>query len=81
MHETYIIKNIIRFFDQEEAKSSKKIRKVYVVLSEFGNIIPEHFIEHYKEGSRGTKWESVDLDIQRIPYGPELEITRLEFEP
>lgn len=80
MHETYIIKNMIRFFSQKEAESSKKIKKVYVVLSEFGNITPEHFIEHYKDESRGTQWEFVDLDIKKIPYGPELEITKLEFE-
>lgn len=80
MHETHIIKNIIKYFGQEEAKSSKKIKKVYVVISEFGNITPEHFMEHYKDESRGTKWEFVDLDIKKIPYGSELEITKLDLE-
>ena len=40
----------------------------------------EHFKEQYKKESQGTKWESLELEIKKIPYGRELEITRLDFE-
>ena len=50
------------------------------VVSEFGGISEEHFKEHYRKESHGTKWEALELEIKRIPYGPELEITKLDFE-
>ena len=51
-----------------------------ISLSDFGGISEEHFKEHYKKASLGTKWESLELDFKIIPYGPELEITKLDFE-
>jgi Zn finger protein HypA/HybF involved in hydrogenase expression len=80
MHEAGLIKNIFQYLDGEERSSSRDIQKVYISLSEFGGISEEHFKEHYKKESRGTKWESIDLEIKRIPFGPELEITRLDFK-
>ena len=51
-----------------------------ISLSGFGGISEEHFKKHYKKASLGTKWESLELEIKKIPYGPELEITKLDFE-
>ena len=80
MHETHLIGNIYQYLDQEEKLSCKRIRKIYIALSQFGSISIEHFREQYRKESQGTKWESLELDIKRIPYGPELEITQLDFE-
>jgi len=79
MHETNLIKNIFQYLANEEKLSSKKIKKVYISLSEFGGISVEHLREQYKKESRGTKWESLDVEIKKIPFGPELEITQLDF--
>lgn len=80
MHETHLIKNIFKYLDCEEKASSREIAKICIALSDFGGISEEHFREHYKEESVGTKWESLDLEIKRVPCGPELEITRLDFK-
>ena len=80
MHETLLIKNILHYLDKEEKSSSRRIKRICLLLSEFGGISAEHFREHYKEQSRGTKWESLELEIKRIPYGAELEVTQLDFE-
>ena len=79
MHETHLIKKIFQYLDKEERASSKKISKIYISLSEFGDISEEHFREHYKKDSRGTRWELLQIEIKKIPYGPELEITQLDF--
>ena len=80
MHESHLLKNIFVYLDREEKISSRRIKKIYISLSEFGGMNEERFKEQYKKESRGTKWESIDLEIKRIPFGPELEITRLDFE-
>jgi Zn finger protein HypA/HybF involved in hydrogenase expression len=80
MHETSLLKNIFQYLDKEESLSSKRIKKIYVSLSEFGGMNEEYFKEHYKRASSGTKWESLDIEINKIPFGPELEITKLDFE-
>ncbi len=80
MHETGLFKNIVRYLDEEERVSSKKIKKVYISLSEFGGISEGHLREHFKEESAGTRWEALDMEIKRISFGSELEITRLDFE-
>ena len=37
-------------------------------------------MEHFQEEAKGTKWGSLEIEFKDIPYGPELEITKLEFE-
>jgi len=80
MHETHLIGNILQYLEKEEKLSSGRIKKISISLSEFGGISEEHFKEHYRKESLGTKWESLELEIKTIPYGPELEITKLDFE-
>jgi Zn finger protein HypA/HybF involved in hydrogenase expression len=80
MHETHLVKNIFKYLDKEERSASKRIIKIYILLSEFGGISEEHFNEQYKKESQGTKWESLKIQIKKVPYGPELEIARLDFE-
>lgn len=80
MHETRLLKNIFQYLSKEEKISSKKIKKIYISLSEFGGISKEHFQEQYKKASAGTKWEGLKISTRKVPYGPELEITRLDFQ-
>lgn len=80
MHETHLLKNIFQYLENEEKKSCKKIKRLYVSLSNFGSLNKDHFLEHYKESTIGTKWQNLNLEIKNIPYGPELEITRIDFE-
>ena len=80
MHETHLIRNIFRYLEGEEQRSSRRIKNVHVSISEFSGLTGEHFREHYKEASRGTRWGSVALEIRKVPYGPELEITKIDFE-
>jgi len=79
MHETHLIENILQYLDKEEKNSSRRIKKICIALSEFGGISEEHFRQHYKKESQGTRWESLEIDIQKVTYGPELEIRRLDF--
>ncbi|MCM8763439.1 MAG: hydrogenase/urease maturation nickel metallochaperone HypA [Candidatus Omnitrophica bacterium] len=79
MHETHLIENIFRYLEDEEKDSCRRIKKVFVTISEFGGITEEHFREHYKAQSQGTRWESLDIEIKKIPYGKEFQITKIEF--
>jgi len=80
MHETHLIGNILRYLEEEEKRSRAKIEKIYVSISEFGGLTKEHFMEHFQEGAKGTKWGSLAIEFKDVPYGPELEITKLEFK-
>lgn len=79
MHETSLLKNIFQYLDQEEVISSRKIKKIYITLSEFGGLDEEHFRQHYRDLSAGTKWEALDIEIDKVVCGAELEITKLDF--
>jgi Zn finger protein HypA/HybF involved in hydrogenase expression len=80
MHESHLLENIFRYLDKEEEQSCRRIKKVYISLSEFGALTPEHFQQHYRVQSQGTRWAGLKIQIKRVPFGPELEITRLDFE-
>jgi hypothetical protein len=80
MHDTHLIKSIFRYLDKEEKSGARRITKIYISLSEFGGINEKHFIEQYRKESQGTKWESLKIQIKKVPYGPELKIVRLDFE-
>lgn len=79
MHETHLLKNLFKYLESEELTSSKKIKRLHVALSEFGGMTPEHFLDHYREASSGTKWSELEFKFTRVPYGPEFEITKIEF--
>lgn len=80
MHDTHLLKSILKYFEDQEDLSSRKIKKIYVSISEFGALSKEHFLEHYKQIVRGSRWQALEIAIDIIPFGPELEITALEFE-
>lgn len=79
MHQTHLFKNILNYLQDQERSSKKNIAKIHILLSEFGGLSEEHFREHYRQLAGGTKWEHLDIEIKKIPYGPELEITRIDF--
>ena len=79
MHETHIVENIFKYLEEEENASGRKIKRIHIALSEFGGIGKEHFLEHYQDASRGSRWENLEIEIKSIPYGAELEITRIDF--
>jgi len=79
MHETHILENIFQYLEREEKLSSQRIKKVYISLSEFGHLSEEAFREQYQRKSAGTRWESLEIEIQKVPFGSELEITKLDF--
>ena len=79
MHEIHLTENILKYLAREEASAQRRIKKIYVRLSEFGGISPGHFLEHFRESSAGSRWQGLEVEVQNIPYGPELEISRIEF--
>lgn len=79
MHETHLIDNILKYLKSEESKTHRKIKKIHVTLSEFGGVSPKHFIEHYREVTSGTRWSRVEIEINKVAYGSELAISRIDF--
>jgi Zn finger protein HypA/HybF involved in hydrogenase expression len=80
MHDTHLLRNIFKYFESQEKLSSRKIKRVHFSISEFGSLNKEHFLEHYKQATSGSKWQDIEIAVDSIPFGPELEITGLEFE-
>ncbi len=79
MHERNLFKSILKYLENEESSSSQKILKIYVTLSEFGRLTDKHFLEHYSQAAAGTKWALLDIQFDKIPYGAEFEITKIDF--
>jgi Zn finger protein HypA/HybF involved in hydrogenase expression len=79
MHETHLFQNLVKYLDEEERTSDKKICKIHINLSKFGGLSEEHFLSHFSEIANDTKWKDLKIDFTSIPYGPELEITELEY--
>lgn len=79
MHDTHLLKNILKYFESQEKLSSRQLKKVNIAISEFGSFSKEHFLEHYRQAVCGTKWEALKLEVDSVPFGPELEITGIEF--
>jgi len=79
VHETFLFKKILQYLEKEEKAASRAIKRIHVTLSEFGGLSKEHFLEHFRESDRGHRWDGVRIEFKKIPYGPEFEITKIEF--
>ena len=79
MHEAHLLKNILKYFEDQEKTTSRKIKKVYFSISEFGSLDKEHFLKHYQQAVYGTRFQGLEIAVNMIPFGPELEITGLEL--
>ncbi len=80
MHESHLFKNLIRYLEKEEKQSGRRIVKAHLSLSEFGGLNKGHFLGHFREAAKGTKWEPLKFSFKKIAYGPEFEITKIDFE-
>jgi Zn finger protein HypA/HybF involved in hydrogenase expression len=80
MHETRIVENIFKYLKDRQDASRKKIKKVYIAVSEFGGIKEDHLKEHLKQAARGTEWQDLSIEILKAPFGAELEITKIDFQ-
>jgi Zn finger protein HypA/HybF involved in hydrogenase expression len=80
MHEMHILQNIFKYLHGKEDSSKRKIKKVNITISEFSGLKEAHLREHLSDLSLGTKWENLAVEIRKVPFGPELEITRIDFE-
>lgn len=78
MHDTHLLKNILKYLDDQQAACGR-IKKVHLAISEFGSLSKRHFLEHYQQAVSNTKWQDLEIEVKTIPFGPELEITGLEF--
>jgi|GEM_PF-778933 len=80
MHDTHLFKSILKYLEDQEGSSSRRIRKVQLTISEFGGLSKEHLLEHFKDVvSNNSRWQGLEAEVRIIPFGPELEITGLEF--
>jgi len=78
MHDTHLFKNLIKYLEKEES-SCGRIKKIFINISEFGSLTREHFLEHFKEFAKGTRWENLGISLKKIPLGPEFELTKIEY--
>ena len=79
MHEAHLFQNLVRYLEEEEKASNKKIRKISVNLSGFAGLSKEHFLSHFGEASGNSRFKDIEIGFKEIPYGPEFEITELEY--
>jgi Zn finger protein HypA/HybF involved in hydrogenase expression len=79
MHNTHIMEDILRYLKQEEKQSGRKIKKIYISLSRFGTLTKEHFLQHFEAASADAWRQALKVEIKEIPFGKELEITRIDF--
>ena len=79
MHETHLFQNLVKYLDEEERTSDKKISRIHVNLSKFGGLSKEHFLSHFAEVTKASDWKDLKIEFTDIPYGPEFEITELEY--
>lgn len=79
MHETRIMEGIFNYLNQEEKVSGKIIKKIYISLSRFGALTGEHFLQHFRSESVLAGRHALEVEIKEIPFGKELEITRIDY--
>ncbi|MDD5730046.1 MAG: hypothetical protein PHN57_02845 [Candidatus Omnitrophica bacterium] len=75
-----MFKKLLLYLESEEKASGKSVSRIYVSVSELSGFSKEHFLEHFRQASTGTRWQGLDMEIKAIPYGAEFEITRIEFK-
>lgn len=70
MHESSLIKNMLKVAEQVRSEQGKKhVRKLTVELSEFGALSEEHFRFHFNEETKGTPWQATALEIKKVRFG------------
>lgn len=81
MHELSLIQNMLKIAeDVSRDNGSKIIEAITVELSEFGSMDEGHFRFHFNEAVKGTAWQGVKLDIQKVPFGPEAKLVSVRLK-
>ncbi|MFH1782984.1 MAG: hydrogenase maturation nickel metallochaperone HypA [Candidatus Omnitrophota bacterium] len=67
MHEIGIVDDILASINAElKDKNTQTIKKVNILIGELEHISPEHFEFHFKERTKGTALEKVELVFKKI---------------
>ena len=80
MHETSLIKNMLKVVEEVQRQhDSKDIERLTVEISEFAGMTEEHFRQHFVEETKNTPWQDVELEINKRPYGEEARLVSVRF--
>ncbi|WP_019567518.1 hydrogenase maturation nickel metallochaperone HypA [Thioalkalivibrio sp. ALMg13-2] len=65
MHEFSLMADLMRKIEQVAAdNNARRVTRVRVWLGALSHITPEHFREHFEDGTRGTVAEGAELDVE-----------------
>ncbi|MFH1692246.1 MAG: hydrogenase maturation nickel metallochaperone HypA [Candidatus Omnitrophota bacterium] len=81
MHEISLIQNMLKIVeDVARDNGAKPVEAITVELSEFGSLDEGHFRFHFDEATKGTAWQGLKLDIQKVPFGQEAKLVSVRFK-
>ena len=65
MHEFSLMADLMRKIEQVAAENdAERVTRVRVWLGALSHITPEHFREHFEDGTRGTLAEGAELEVE-----------------
>ncbi|WP_018868816.1 hydrogenase maturation nickel metallochaperone HypA [Thioalkalivibrio sp. ALgr3] len=65
MHEFSLMADLLRKIEQVAAdNNAERVTRVRVWLGALSHITPEHFREHFEDGTRGTVAEGAELEVE-----------------
>ncbi|WP_017943022.1 MULTISPECIES: hydrogenase maturation nickel metallochaperone HypA [unclassified Thioalkalivibrio] len=65
MHEFSLMADLMRKIEQVAADNgAERVTRVRVWLGALSHITPEHFREHFEDGTRGTLAEGAELEVE-----------------
>ena len=65
MHEFSLMADLMRKIEQVAAENdAERVTRVRVWLGALAHITPEHFREHFEDGTRGTLAEGAELEVE-----------------
>ncbi|WP_018948263.1 hydrogenase maturation nickel metallochaperone HypA [Thioalkalivibrio sp. ALMg11] len=65
MHEFSLMADLMRKIEQVAVdNNAERVTRVRVWLGALAHITPEHFREHFEDGTRGTVAEGAELEVE-----------------
>lgn len=65
MHEHSLMADLLRKIEQVATdNNAERVTRVRVWLGALSHITPEHFREHFEDGTRGTVAEGAELEVE-----------------
>ncbi|WP_019623828.1 hydrogenase maturation nickel metallochaperone HypA [Thioalkalivibrio thiocyanoxidans] len=65
MHEFSLMADLMRKIEQVATDhNAERVTRVRVWLGALSHITPEHFREHFEDGTRGTLAEGAELEVE-----------------